>query len=217
MTYNHFVSFVADGFLGDIALPNIRYELEYDLQKMNKSLIEEIEKYRKEVLHEGLQVEEEGLMGLQKKMLTISAKNGSYGILKDGQERAKNRILMKPKNKTEFINTKLIKEGNIKHKEPDVTATSPVKLLDTISSRNKSHQISTEIKRTLLTNSTATLYPEVQKSSSNETVELTQIHVGDRVKHEKGRKEHRRIRQRGEQKGGRKRRRQRGKRKHRNG
>lgn len=51
----------AGGFLGDIALPNIKYETEWRQQKLNKSYLEELEKYREEVLKEGLQVEEEGL------------------------------------------------------------------------------------------------------------------------------------------------------------
>lgn len=91
------------GFLGDIALPNVRYEMEWDLQKANKSYIDEIEKYRKEVLHEGLQVEEEGLVGIHHKKLagtSSSRQNGTLGILKEGQERARNRIIPKPKNKT---------------------------------------------------------------------------------------------------------------------
>lgn len=91
------------GFLGDIALPNVRYEMEWDMQKANKSYIDEIEKYRKEVLHEGLQVEEEGLVGIHRKKLagtSSSRQNGTLGILKEGQERARNRIISKPKNKT---------------------------------------------------------------------------------------------------------------------
>lgn len=91
------------GFLGDIALPNVRYEMEWDLQKANKSYIDEIEKYRKEVLHEGLQVEEEGLVGIHHKKLagtSSSRQNGTLGILKEGQERARNRMIPKPKNKT---------------------------------------------------------------------------------------------------------------------
>lgn len=50
-------------FLGDIALPNIKYETGWRQLKFNKSHLEEIEKYRDEVLKEGLQVEEEGLAG----------------------------------------------------------------------------------------------------------------------------------------------------------
>lgn len=77
--------------------------MEWDLQKANKSYIDEIEKYRKEVLHEGLQVEEEGLVGIHRKKLagaSSSRQNGTLGILKEGQERARNRIIPKPKNKT---------------------------------------------------------------------------------------------------------------------
>ncbi|XP_014469873.1 PREDICTED: bone morphogenetic protein 1-like [Dinoponera quadriceps] len=51
----------ADGFYGDIALPNIRYDTEWREQKLNKSYLEELNKYREEILKEGLQVEEEGL------------------------------------------------------------------------------------------------------------------------------------------------------------
>ncbi|OXU25209.1 hypothetical protein TSAR_008830 [Trichomalopsis sarcophagae] len=54
----------AGGFLGDIALPNIKYEEEWRRQKLNQTYLEEIEKYRDEVLKEGLQVEEEGLTGI---------------------------------------------------------------------------------------------------------------------------------------------------------
>ncbi|XP_069702500.1 protein tolkin [Periplaneta americana] len=55
----------ADGFLGDIALPNTGLELEWERQKQNKSYMEEVEKYKKEILLEGLQVEEEGLLEVQ--------------------------------------------------------------------------------------------------------------------------------------------------------
>ncbi|XP_011344121.1 tolloid-like protein 2 isoform X2 [Ooceraea biroi] len=51
----------AGGFLGDIALPNIEYDTEWREQKLNKSYLEELRKYREEVLKEGLQIEEEGL------------------------------------------------------------------------------------------------------------------------------------------------------------
>lgn len=55
--------FILGRFLGDIALPNVEYETEWRQQKLNKSFFEELEKYRDEVLKEGLQVEEEGLTG----------------------------------------------------------------------------------------------------------------------------------------------------------
>ncbi|XP_011152064.2 tolloid-like protein 2 isoform X1 [Harpegnathos saltator] len=51
----------AGGFFGDIALPNIRYDTEWREQKLNKSYLEELKKYREEIFKEGLQVEEEGL------------------------------------------------------------------------------------------------------------------------------------------------------------
>lgn len=60
---NFYFTFLG-AFVGDIAIPNVRYELELSLQKKNKTYQEEIEKYKKEALLEGLQVEEEGLMGL---------------------------------------------------------------------------------------------------------------------------------------------------------
>ncbi|KAH0560865.1 Dorsal-ventral patterning tolloid-like protein 1, partial [Cotesia glomerata] len=49
------------GFVKDIALPNVEYQEEWEKQKLNKSYLEELEKYEDEVLKEGLQVEEEGL------------------------------------------------------------------------------------------------------------------------------------------------------------
>jgi len=42
--------------LDDIALPNVGLELEWERQKQNKSYLEEVEKYKKEILMEGLQV-----------------------------------------------------------------------------------------------------------------------------------------------------------------
>lgn len=57
------VQLISGGFLGDIALPNIKYETEWREQKLNKSYLEELKKYREEILNEGLQVEEEGLTG----------------------------------------------------------------------------------------------------------------------------------------------------------
>lgn len=54
---------ISDRFLGDIALPNIKYDAEWREQKLNKSYLEELNKYREEIFNEGLQVEEEGLTG----------------------------------------------------------------------------------------------------------------------------------------------------------
>lgn len=57
----------SNSFMGDIAIPDVSYELKQ--QKKNKTYEEEMEKYRKEALLEGLQVEEEGLLGLHKQKL----------------------------------------------------------------------------------------------------------------------------------------------------
>lgn len=51
----------AGSFMGDIALPNINYETEWQSQKLNKTYQQELEQLKREVYHEGLQVEEEGL------------------------------------------------------------------------------------------------------------------------------------------------------------
>ncbi|XP_048514923.1 bone morphogenetic protein 1 isoform X1 [Athalia rosae] len=67
----------AGGFLGDIALPNIQYETEWRQQKLNKSYLEELAKYREEILNEGLQVEEEGLT----EVLQFKKEHGAmYGV-----------------------------------------------------------------------------------------------------------------------------------------
>lgn len=53
--------------MGDIALPNINYETQWQTQKLNKSFQQELEKMKQEVYHEGLQVEEEGLTDIIRK------------------------------------------------------------------------------------------------------------------------------------------------------
>lgn len=53
--------------MGDIALPNINYESQWQTQKLNKSFQQELEKMKQEVYHEGLQVEEEGLTDIIRK------------------------------------------------------------------------------------------------------------------------------------------------------
>lgn len=62
-----FASRFTVGNLGDIALPNINYESEWEAQRLNKSFQEELEKLKQEVYHEGLQVEEEGLTDIIRK------------------------------------------------------------------------------------------------------------------------------------------------------
>lgn len=59
--------FILGGFMGDIALPNINYETEWQTQKLNKTFQQELELMKQEVYHEGLQVEEEGLTDIVRK------------------------------------------------------------------------------------------------------------------------------------------------------
>ncbi|CAH1646948.1 unnamed protein product [Spodoptera littoralis] len=60
----------ADNFQGDIAIPSVDYfkpPTSAPVNKINKSLQEEVERLKKEVLLEGLQVEEEGLPDILRK------------------------------------------------------------------------------------------------------------------------------------------------------
>lgn len=54
-------------FMGDIALPNINYEHQWQQQKLNKTFQQELEQLKQEVYNEGLQVEEEGLTDIIRK------------------------------------------------------------------------------------------------------------------------------------------------------
>jgi tolkin len=54
--------------MGDIALPDINYQTEYELKK-NRTTQQELEKLKKEVYLEGLQVEEEGLTDVLRKKI----------------------------------------------------------------------------------------------------------------------------------------------------
>lgn len=53
--------------MGDIALPNIHYDNEWQQQRLNKTFQQELEQLKQEVYHEGLQVEEEGLTDIIRK------------------------------------------------------------------------------------------------------------------------------------------------------
>lgn len=53
--------------MGDVALPNINYESQWQAQRFNKSFQAELETLKKEVYNEGLQVEEEGLTDIIRK------------------------------------------------------------------------------------------------------------------------------------------------------
>lgn len=162
------------GFLGDIALPNVRYEMEWDLQKANKSYIDEIEKYRKEVLHEGLQVEEEGLVGIHHKKLagtSSSRQNGTLGILKEGQERARNRIIPKPKNKK-------VAAATVAEEKTEVT---PVLLTTTL----KPVAFSTETTRRLAREEESTTATKSTPASPAATDSVNSTKPTQKVKHEK--------------------------------
>lgn len=54
--------------MGDIALPDVSYQTEYEL-KRNKTTQQELEKLKKEVYMDGLQVEEEGLTDVLRKKI----------------------------------------------------------------------------------------------------------------------------------------------------
>jgi transposase-like protein len=54
--------------MGDIALPDATYETDYE-QKRTKATQQELEKLKKEVYIEGLQVEEEGLTDVLRKKI----------------------------------------------------------------------------------------------------------------------------------------------------
>jgi tolkin protein len=58
---------LSGSFMGDIALPDVNYQTEYDL-KRNQTTQQELEKLKKEV-YEGLQVEEEGLTDVLRKKI----------------------------------------------------------------------------------------------------------------------------------------------------
>lgn len=57
----------AGEFMGDIAMPNINYDHQWQQQKLNKTFQQELEQLKQEVYHEGLQVEEEGLTDIIRK------------------------------------------------------------------------------------------------------------------------------------------------------
>lgn len=52
--------------MGDIAMPITHYDLETELSKAKESEMDEVEKYKKEILVDGLQIEEEGLENIRK-------------------------------------------------------------------------------------------------------------------------------------------------------
>lgn len=74
--------------MGDIALPNINYETDWQRQRLNKTLQQELEQLKQEVYNEGLQVEEEGLTDIIRKKTKLpdsdnlsSEKNKNNAVL----------------------------------------------------------------------------------------------------------------------------------------
>lgn len=61
--------------MGDIALPDVNYESEWSLKNIKSAQQEEIEKLKKEVYQDGLQVEEEGLTDILRKKIKQEAPN----------------------------------------------------------------------------------------------------------------------------------------------
>ena len=71
--------------MGDIALPDLNYETEYEL-KRKKTTQQELEKLKKEVYIEGLQVEEEGLTDVLRKKIKQAS------TITDDAERSKDKL-----------------------------------------------------------------------------------------------------------------------------
>lgn len=69
--------------MGDIALPNINYETEWQSQKLNKTFQQELLKLKQEVYHEGLQVEEEGLTDIIRKKTKQTPINSEENVSKN--------------------------------------------------------------------------------------------------------------------------------------
>jgi tolkin len=55
--------------MGDIALPDVNYQTEWSLKSNKSAQQEELEKLKKEVYLDGLQVEEEGLTDILRKKI----------------------------------------------------------------------------------------------------------------------------------------------------
>jgi len=74
MTHSiQFIHQLAGSFMGDIAVPNVNYESEWQWKNNKTTSQLELEKLKKEVYLEGLQVEEEGLTdALRKKIKQAS-------------------------------------------------------------------------------------------------------------------------------------------------
>lgn len=82
--------------MGDIALPNIDYENEWQRQRLNKTFQQELEQLKQEVYHEGLQVEEEGLTDIIRKKTKLPDPDAS------NQEHSKNDAVLLVKYRSRF-------------------------------------------------------------------------------------------------------------------
>lgn len=130
-----FLCSISGGFLGDIALPNIKYETEWRQQKLNKSFLEELEKYRDEVLKEGLQVEEEGLTGTKKKKKSFPNERKLFPFLVHLplRSRISRRICVVP----EILQFKNGHEANEPHQENEEMVASQEKSEPIMVDRNQ--------------------------------------------------------------------------------
>lgn len=89
--------------MGDIALPNINYDHQWQQQKLNKTFQQELEQLKQEVYHEGLQVEEEGLTDIIRKKtklppdtnpISSSSHSHSHANKNDHNEPSKNDAII---------------------------------------------------------------------------------------------------------------------------
>ena len=73
-----FSSFFKGTFLGDIALPDVNYQSDWSINTNKSAHQEELEKLKKEVYIDGLQVEEEGLTDVLRKKIKQPLQEDSF-------------------------------------------------------------------------------------------------------------------------------------------
>lgn len=89
--------------MGDIALPNINYETQWQQQKLNKTFQQELEQLKQEVHYEGLQVEEEGLTDIIRKKTKLPPDTNP---ISSNNEPSKNDAILAVTLSTVIINKK---------------------------------------------------------------------------------------------------------------
>lgn len=94
-----------DGFLEDVAMPVIQYESELELLKF-KTQLDEVEQYKKEILNEGLQIEEEGLENIKKSNYALHVLNIASKDFKKLQAEILHNNTFKPRRSNEIVNEK---------------------------------------------------------------------------------------------------------------